>query len=227
MKFLKLMSLILLFSTISSYVTAQVVGLRIGVNNSRMLTDHTTFPSFDHTATNGVNLHLGLTAEFKISKLISIEPGIVFTKQNLKYKEGKQNTDFFYQSEYSLTYINIPVPIKFNYQKGNSTYYGFVGGFVNLGTKGGLKIQGETTTTQTLEDHDVWPKSKEERRLEKIDYGPTFGIGVVLSEFQIELFSNIGLVDTATGFDDVISAKNRSFGISFSLRLGSHDSDFD
>lgn len=228
MNFLKLLTIFFLVTVCGTALNAQVFGLRIGVNHARMQTDHNTISPFDHTTTSGVNLHGGVTLDIKINDLISIEPGLIFNKKNLRYKQGSQNSgSFFFQSEYALSYLNIPVPIKFNFKTDKSTIYGFAGGFLNLGTKGELTIQGESMTTQTLEEHDVWPKTKDERRLEKLDYGPTFGIGIVIHEFQVELYSNIGLVDTATGFDNVTSAKNRTFGISFSLRLGSNDSDFD
>ncbi len=227
MKFIKIFPFLLLSLMIGTLTSAQVIGLKLGVNSASLDMDHESISPFKHKTVGAVNLHGGLTVDIKINNLITIEPGFLFTKKTMRYEDGVPNTDFFYQSEYALTYLNIPLPIKFNFKSGDITYFAFAGGYLDLGMKGELTIKQEIGAIQTLEDYDTWPKTKEERRLEKVDYGTTFGVGLIVSDIQFELFSNLGFVDLATEFDSVTTAKNRNFGISLTLRLGSNDSDFD
>ena len=213
MNALKKNLIIILFTTISSTLMAQVWGLKLGASFPQLQLDHNSISNFNHK-TKDVNIHGGVTVDIKINNLISIEPGLMF------YRKKMRNFKSNIFSEYRLSYLNIPVPIKFNYKKDEKTFFGYVGGYMDYG------MNGEVIINKVYRD-DAWPKSKEERKLKRTDFGTTFGVGIIFSTLQIEAFSNIGFVDLANNMDGITSIKNRNFGISCTLRFGTQGTDFE
>lgn len=215
MKGLKNLVFTILFLTIGLVGYGQTLALKIGANLAQLDMSSTSFSSFKHTTPNA-NLHAGLSLNFQISELLSVEPMVMFTKKNVRYQEGEPQSGFFFKSEYGLSYMEIPIPVKVHFRPNDQNFFIFAGPYLGLGMKGEVNIKQETTVKETLEEHTVW---KGDHRLKRTDYGLHLGVGAVFKDFQIDIFYNLGFVDIANPFDDIESAKNRAIGISFALRF--------
>ena len=224
MKTFRIIVIVFLFSSLSINSFAQNIGLKIGANSFRLKMNSENRNSFTHK-TKQVNLHIGLTAEFKFGNKLSVQPGLLFSKKNTRF-EDKRPPGYSYQSDYSPTYIEIPVSIKYYFLSEKPRVYVFAGPYVAFGVGGVVKIQEEERldpinmpnnfSISTLEEHDLWG---DDDRFKKLDYGVSFGVGIDINNFEIEVFNNIGIPQIENGFDGITSAKTQSFGVSFSLKF--------
>lgn len=224
MKSLKYIVIVFLFSSLSLNSFGQKIGLKIGANSFRLKMSSEDRNSFNHK-TKQVNLHIGLTAEFKLSNKLSIQPGILFSKKNTRFKE-ERDPGYEFQSDYSPTFMEIPLSFKYYVIPEKSKVYIFAGPYVSLGIGGAIKIQEQDRpdpinmpqvfSFSSLEEYDIWD---DDDRLKKLDYGATFGVGIDINNFEIEVFNNIGIPQIENGFDGITSAKTQSFGVSFSLKF--------
>ena len=207
----------------------QVIGFKIGANNSSLKTDASHIDPFNHR-TKSINLHFGISYEYEFNKFFAIEPALLYNKRKLLYEDGNPSEIFYYQSDYRLTYLEIPVLGKFYVKpisetgEGNRIYI-LAGPYYSLGLNGTLKIKEKSPTKETLEDHDLWEDS-EELRLKKNDYGITYGVGIEFKDIHFELFHSIGMTDIANEFDNILSAKNRAIGLTVTLGFKTDNNDY-
>lgn len=216
MKIFRVTLVALLLSTLSFNSFGQKIGLKIGSNLFRFNMDRDDDTSFDHK-TKQVNLHIGLTAEFALGSKFSIQPGILFSKKNVRYENKLTPTEFF-RSDYSPTFMEIPVSLKYFLMPEKNRLYVFGGPYAALGMGGDLKIQNRIPPAQTLEDHEIWGDDDGDR-LKRFDYGISVGTGIDINNFEIEFFYNYGIPDLANEMDGVVSARTQSFGFSVSLKF--------
>lgn len=224
MKILRIVIVAFLFISLSFNSFGQKIGLKIGANSFRLKMNSEDISSFTHK-TKQVNLQIGLTYEFLFGNKFSVQPGLLYSKKNARYTD-KRPPGYSYQSDYSPTFIEVPLAIKYFFIPEKARVYIFAGPYVAFGVGGEVKIQEEERpdpinmpnhfTISTLEEHELWG---DDDRLKKLDYGATFGIGIDLNNFEIEIFNNIGIPQIENGFDRITSAKTQSFGISFSLKF--------
>jgi len=215
MKIFRIIIITLLFSSLSFNSFGQKIGLKIGANLFKLDMDRDDATSFVHK-TKQVNLHIGLTAEFEFGPKFSVQPGILFSKKNIRY-EDKFSPTVFYRSDYSPTYMEIPVTLKYFLMPEKNRLYVFGGPYAALGIGGDIKIQDRIPPSQTLEDYEIWGDDGD--RLKKLDYGVTFGTGIDINNFEVEFFYNYGIPDLANNMDSVVSARTQSFGFSISLKF--------
>lgn len=216
MKIFKIIIISLLFTSLSFNSFGQKIGLKIGANKYRFNMEREDGSSFDHK-TNQVNLHIGMTVEFEFGSRFSVQPGILFSKKNVRY-EDKFTPIEFYRSDYSPTFVEFPVALKYFLMPEKNRLYVFAGPYAALGVSGDLKIQDRIPPAQTLENYKIWGDDDGDR-LKKFDYGITFGTGIDLNNFEIEIFYNHGIQELANDMDSLASARAQSFGFSASLKF--------
>ncbi|MFD0991026.1 porin family protein [Mariniflexile jejuense] len=131
-----------------------------GINNSRLtdgfLKDFETENSFG-------GLHLGAFMELNLSDKISFYPKILFSQQGDRKKtETQYRFNAPTQIDYKLTYINIPLNIKF-----------FSKPYLFVGPQIGLLIN---TKKENMDLGDI----------DSFDYGINLGIGYEFNNFSLE-----------------------------------------
>jgi hypothetical protein len=215
MKILKIIIIAFLFTSLCFNSFGQKIGVKLGANRFKLNMDRDDATAFDHK-TNQVNLHIGLTLEFALGNRFSIQPGILFSKKKVRY-ENKITPTQLYRSDYSPTFIDIPISLKYFLMPEKNRFYVFGGPFVALGVSGDLKIKNQIPPAQTLERYEIWGDDGD--RLKKFDYGITVGTGIDINNFEMEFFYNYGIPDLANNMDSLASARTQSFGFSFSLKF--------
>lgn len=105
--------LVLTLFCVTSFAQIQLsVGVKGGLNSTKFDVMH-QYPDKDKVFTSKVGYHAGVFAQLKISKF-AVQPEVVFSQQGSKFEYNDNGNDW----ESDLTYINIPVMVKYYIVKG-------------------------------------------------------------------------------------------------------------
>ncbi|MBL4745474.1 MAG: PorT family protein [Flavobacteriaceae bacterium] len=178
MKKLFLTAMIAVLSVVCIHAQASF-GVKAGVNFANMTGDVA-----DNSMLTGV--HIGVIGEFKVSDKFSVQPELLYAMQGYKSKDfdGLVTSD----DTLKLSYINLPVMLKYYMIEGMSIEFGPQIGILLAAKADGSEIyEGETTSWK---DYDM------DEYLEKVDFSLNFGLGYELENnlfFQARY--TIGLSD--------------------------------
>ncbi len=199
--------LTLMFIAINGNLSAQKLYVKGGLNFSNMLLKADDENLSDELKSRTA-YHVGLAAEFPISKIYSFETGLLLSAKGFKMSEG----DF--ESKMDLTYLDIPLTAKATFDVGSVKVFGLFGPYVGVGLSGKFKqtFDGETET------EDVNWGSDDDSDMKRIDFGLTAGAGIEIKAFQIGLNYSLGLANLNPESDDM-TLKNRVLGISVAYRF--------
>ena len=157
-----------------------------------------------------VGFHVGGFVEIKVSDKFSVQPELLFSTQGTKLEES--GTNYSYESNLNLSYLNIPVMAKSYVAEGFSLEAGPLIGFLT-------KAKGEFAVTEAggtvSGDEDV----KDE--FESIDFGFNFGAGYDFTEnLSAGLRYNLGLSNIAkTDSGDDFKLSNNVFSVSLGYKF--------
>jgi hypothetical protein len=145
-------------------------GIKSGVTLSNVSTDFSQKGSL-------TSFHLGGFMEALYSEKIAVQPEILYSEQGFKFGDGDSNTTF------KLSYINVPVMIKYYVVKDLYVEAGPQIGFLNTAKL--ILEQNENTTTQNVKD-----------ALRNNDLSLSFGAGFnIKNQFNIGARYNLGLTN--------------------------------
>ncbi len=214
-----LISVIVVTTATESF--AQSFGVKASLNLSNMLVkwDGET-ESDDFKMKPG--FHIGATAEFPLSEMISFETGLLFSTKGYRVseKESGQGWSEEYKKKLNLLYLDIPLNAKASIDLGNMKAYGTFGPYLGMGLSGKYKYEGTYNgETQTSERDIKWGSDEVESDLKRLDFGLTIGAGVKINSIQIGLSYNLGLANVSP-YTDVITANNRVLGLSIGYQFG-------
>lgn len=157
-----------------------------------------------------VGFHVGGFVEIKVSDKFSVQPELLFSTQGTKLEES--GTNYSYESNLNLSYLNIPVMAKYYVAEGFSLEAGPQIGFLTTAksdftaTESGITVSG---------DEDV----KDD--FESIDFGFNFGAGYDFTEnLSAGLRYNLGLSNIAkTDSGDDFKLSNNVFSVSLGYKF--------
>jgi hypothetical protein len=91
------------------------------------------------------SFHVGIMGDISIAKVLSIQPGIIFTGKGSKIQSGSSNDLNYFKATVNPYYIEIPVnvAIKLPISKESNFYFG-AGPYAAIGVGGKRKIEGKT-----------------------------------------------------------------------------------
>lgn len=199
-----------MFIAINGNLSAQKLYVKGGLNFSNML-----FKADDETLSDDFKsrtaYHVGLAAEFPISKIYSFETGLLLSAKGFKMSEG----DF--ESKMNLTYLDIPLTAKATFDVGSVKVFGLFGPYVGIGLSGKSKFTENDGENETIEKDVNWG-SDDDSDMKRLDFGLTAGAGIEIKAFQIGLNYSLGLANLNPESDDM-TLKNRVLGISVAYRF--------
>lgn len=189
----KTLSLLLLLS-ISFGVNAQIsIGPKLGINIATLGGDDTD------EAKSLLGFQAGITAEIGITEKFSFQPELLY------FQKGYRDDDFF-ELDFALNYIEIPLLAKIHFGDSESTsFFATVGPSFGFGQK--IKISGDGQSEKF--DFD-------ESGLKTFDLGLSIGFGVQLPLGPGNLFIDARYLLGLTSLDDSdddLNIKNRGIGI--------------
>jgi len=204
----------------------EISGMRFGIiggfNLSNLLikdNDGTNSNDFKYKP----GFHVGVTAEFPISKSVAFETGLLFsTKGFISNFKGTDNGVIFEsKGSLNLLYLDIPLTSKAYYNIGASKIYGVFGPYIGIGLSGKSKSEAIVNGVTQSDEQDINWGSGNSNELKRLDYGLTVGAGMELNSFLIGLSYNLGLANISSTTDYGQKIKNKVLGLSIGYKLKS------
>lgn len=170
-------------------------GAKAGLNLANISTDYSGEDSFDDDNKMKVGFHVGGFVEIKFSEKFALQPELLFSTQGTKNEFKDEEGD--YDVKTNLSYINVPVMVKF---------YPIEKLFIEAGPQIGFLMSAKAKYSEDVvinEDGDTDDNIDIKDGYKSIDFGMNVGVGY---EFTENLFANvrynIGLSDISEGNDD-------------------------
>jgi Outer membrane protein beta-barrel domain len=178
------------------------------------------------------SFHAGLVADLPISRIFSIQPGVLFTGKGAKLESGNTSGDNWYRSTTRPYYIEIPVNAVFKVPLGQqSSFFVGAGPYLGIGVGGKNKVEGEVlgvnfsrSSNIKFSDDDPFTSAEEGAGyniMRRFDYGLNGTVGI---ESKFALFSvNYGLglaklqSGTTSSNDELNKYRVLSFSVGFKL----------
>ncbi len=238
----KMITMAILFATITINAQTAKFGIKGGVNLSNMSTKFENSSKFvEDNRKFLLGYHIGLTAGIDFHENFGFEGGLIFNTKGLKYDRisGKYNL----QTKKNMYYLNVPVSLKGMYNVGGVQVYGKFGPYVGVGLAG-------TSTTKLLQDGKEIGESfktiaeslsndlrkalgmkgetkigesdikwgEEIDKTKRFDYGLQMGIGTEIGGFVIEGIYQFSLGDIDNS--DLTNTKHHVLSLSVGYNLG-------
>ena len=164
--------------------------------------------------------HVGIIVQIPKSGLVSFETGLIFSTKGfiIKHEEWYLAGVDIDKTSMNLYYLDIPMLAKFSFEVGEVIIFAEAGPYLGIGLTGNWKVKksGEEAVSEKIE----WG-SEDDDFFKRLDYGLTFGVGVVLFEaLQLGVYHDLGLANISTYTDDGTFIKNRVFRFTVGYRFG-------
>lgn len=211
MKFL----VVIFIVTISSNVQAQTFGVKGGLNLANMLVkdnDETYSDDFKSIA----GFHVGVTADFPLTDLLSFEPNVLISSKGLKLEESADQ--FSLKNTMNLTYLDIPLHLKATFGSENQSFFVLAGPYLGYGLSGKFKHEITFGNESEKGEEDItWGDGEDD--LKRLDYGLSVGAGVGYNNFTVGASYDLGLANISNDSDDGFKTNHRVFRISLGYRF--------
>jgi len=209
-------SLLLLISLLSLPLSAQTFGLKAGLSLSNMQITSTGGSLYTLDFKEKPGFHFGPTLDIPISKILSIEPGVIFTTKGMMYSE----TDYDYKAtaKFNLYYIDVPLNFKASFDLGPVTLFGTLGPYVGVGIKGNLLAEEKDEGFVEKETEEIKWGNAQGALLKRLDIGLSAGAGIELYSILLGISFDHGLnnIQTAESTERT-GTMYRNWGLKFSL----------
>ncbi|MBZ5858800.1 porin family protein [Flavihumibacter profundi] len=201
--------------------------LKAGINMANISTTQ------DASASSLTSFHAGFMADFPLSKLLSVQPGLLFTGKGSKLEIGKPDDATYFKNTVNPYYIEIPVNLIANIPlvDGESKFFIGAGLYGAAGVAGKYKNSYKTLAgTINAEDKIKFtsdaPSTSEEvlaglGRMNRWDYGINGTAGFAFKNLLISINYGHGLANLYTGTTNSSSDKyyNRVWSLTFGVSL--------
>jgi opacity protein-like surface antigen len=166
--------------------------------------------------------HVGVTAEFPISKSVAFETGLLISTKGTKNSIKEADIGVIYESKSSinLLYLDIPITAKTYYNIGSSKIYGAFGPYIGFGLSGKSKSETILNGESESDKQDVKWGSGDSDDLKRLDFGLTVGAGMEFNSFLIGLSYNFGLanISAVTDYGQKINTKVLGLSIGYKFK---------
>ncbi|MFL5745940.1 MAG: porin family protein [Niastella sp.] len=179
------------------------------------------------------SFHVGIMGDISITKVLAIQPGLLFTGKGSRLQSGSPGDVNYYKATTNPLYVELPVNavIKLPLDKESNFYFG-AGPYIAMGVGGKRKIEGKTlglaySNNEKIEfsnDDPTTFKTEEGAGLgvmRRFDYGLNGTAGFQLKDFLIGLNYGYGLakLQSGTNSSDDNQNKHRVLSISIGFKL--------
>lgn len=207
--------------TMTTESFAQKFGLKGGLNLSNML-----FKDDDDTYSDDFKMnpgfHIGGTAEFPLSDVLSFETGLLLSTKGFKISEEETILGMTSKIEVksNLLYLDIPLTAKASFDLGGAKLYGSLGPYVGMGLSGKSESEVTLMGETTKDENDIEWGSDEESDFKRLDFGLNMGAGVEINSIEIGLAYNLGLANISPITDGGFMINNRVLALSVGYKFG-------
>lgn len=215
---------ILLFICKCELLHGQSYYVSVGTNLSK-LNQQKNEPSEEITRTLKPGLEIGPSVEFKLNRLLSINPGIYLSlkREYSEYSTIIEGTDpfrdilFESNSSQNKFYIDLPISFKLEYSFNTFSIFCLSGPYINM-------LIADSDKTEVYFDGSLVPNPTEvgeEKFSNRFDYGVNLGVGVQFKSYILQLKYDYGLYHMLKyeNFDDDITYRNLVFRITLGYKI--------
>ncbi len=222
MKNLVKLFVVVIAFTMTTELFAQNFGVKAGLNLSNMLVkdDNDTY-SDDFKMNPG--FHVGATAEFPFSDMLSFETGLLLSTKGYKVSEEEtfMGETIKMEGKLNLLYLDIPLTAKAFFDIGSAKIYGVFGPYLGMGLSGKSKYEATYGGETEKGEYDIeWGSDEDESDFKRLDFGLTMGAGVEIKSVQIGLSYGLGLANISPYTDGGVKISNRVLGLSVGYKFG-------
>lgn len=221
MKDLTKVLMILFVALIYNQTNAQTFVIKGGCNLTSILREDNNAKYINNYKIN-TGFNFGLTASIPFNEFFSFESGLLLTTKGSNDELEKTN-GFKFNKKLDTYYLDIPLLLKVYPNLGDKLkLYGTVGPYIGVG------LFGKTNTTvvflgnmetEVIEKVIEWGNDQIQHDLKRLDIGLTFGTGIDIDPFLVEISYDMGLSNISAYQDDGRTLKNRVFKISIGYKL--------
>ena len=179
------------------------------------------------------SFHVGIMGDISISKVLAIQPGILFTGKGTKIQSGSPNDNFYYKATANPFYIEVPVNLAIKLPLGSESNIFFgAGPYIAIGVGGKRKIEGRNlaisyNSKEKIEYSNDDPSTFNNEEgtglgvMRRFDYGLNGTAGFELKNAMIALNYGYGLAKLQSGSNSSAdnSNKHRVLSISVGFKL--------
>jgi hypothetical protein len=215
--------LIVLMITNASESFGQLFGIKAGLNLSTMLKKDNINTYSDDYKLNP-DFHLGMTAEFPLNEILSLETGFVISPKGYRVhnKETVSGEPYETKVKANLLYFDIPLTAKAAFSVENARIFVFTGPYTGVGIRGKIKSEVTSGGSTIADQEDINWGSGEQKDLRRFDFGLTFGAGIEVNSVQIGLSYGLGLANISPVTDGGRKISNRVLAVSAGYRFGEY-----
>lgn len=219
--FLKVIPLIIVYTITIQETFAQTFAVKGGVNLSNLRREIN-----DANNSNGYGLkagfHLAATAEYDLSKWLSIESGAVLNSKGstINEKGSLLGVPVETEGDINLFYLDIPITAKAKFNVGGVQVFGTFGPYIGIGLAG--RIKSETNIggdIESINDPVTWGSDIAESQFRRLDYGLLMGAGVEIKSIQIAATYGLGLANTSPSNPGGVTLNNRVVSLSLGYKF--------
>lgn len=223
MKRIILFSLLLLpMITVAAQESRFTFGVNAGINHSFSSFDIWKYSDIDrealgikqNTEKGLIGFQIGLNVEYRLNRTFYLQSGLsyIMKRTQLKYID-LGNAGVYYKTDNLNTgYLKVPLLIALKSRIGTNTHLYFRGGaYFAQGISGKYKsterlVLPDETTRITKKSHSIFG----ENYFQRFDWGLSFGTGIEIRRFVIEINYAIGLQNILKDSHSIYALKNDS-----------------
>lgn len=216
MRALMKLALLAVVVTLATGAFAQTFAVKGGLNLSTMVMKDNDDTYSDDLKLNP-GFHAGITAEFPIAGVFSLETGALLSTRGFRIQEKEtfEGGPFEIKETMNLYYLEVPVTGKFTFDAGGVKINGAIGPYVGVGLTGNVKAkasyQGETEKDEAAIH---WGSDEENDDFLRGDFGVTIGGGVEINAFRVGVSYALGLANISPNTEDGFTMSNNVLGLS-------------
>ena len=174
------------------------------------------------------SFHVGLVGDFYLAKILSFQPGILFTGKGSKTEAGQSTDANYYKATTNPMYIEIPANLVFKLPlASNAKIYAGAGPYLAIGVAGKNKVEGkvsgvafESKESIDWSNDDPTTLNNEEGAgfgvMRRFDYGLNGLAGVEFDKLVLGVGYGLGLAKLQSGTDNGSNDNNKHRVWSFS-----------
>lgn len=208
--------------------SAQVrVGVKGGLNLSNITTSNTGGVDNNRMLPSW---HVGAIADFPLSEILSIQPGVFYTTKGSKLESGNPDDVDYYKTTTNPSYIEIPVnfvgKIPLGADEKNKFFIG-LGPYAAFGVAGKNKYTVGTGSLKiTGEDNIKWDDdtpfndgdpNRGYNKYKRFDWGGNIMTGFEFGNVLVSAQYGLGFAKILSGSEDSSDDKNKNRVLSFSV----------
>jgi hypothetical protein len=226
-KIVSFCSVVALCASITSW--SQGAQIRAGVNMANISVTENGRVDEANALTS---FQVGIVGDIALGKVVSFQPGLLFTGKGAKLQNGDPSMANWYRSTFNPYYLEIPANLVFKLPLGTNRFFVGAGPYIAMGIAGKRKLEGATLGVGYTRERDIefsnddpTTFSNEEGTgfgvVRRFDYGLNGTAGVEGKTIVLAANYGLGLAKLQSGSNNSVdnNDKHRVFSVTLGFKF--------